>query len=180
MVRVTPPAGYVPSSTQNPADDATGDDSNIDTSRTTPSGTYESPVITLTAGGETGGGSGPSGALVAAISPWTAGQAVKRWGLEPSRVGVVGAVRDRRDPARELARGVGREPEGRGHGAGGIDAAGAGVPAGTQIFGVGDDADALYLIEEGEVDIQYPLGSGELRTVDTVVSGELIMWSALV
>ena len=54
------------------------------------------------------------------------------------------------------------------------------VPAGTQIFGVGDDADELYLIEQGEVDIQYPLGGGELRTVDTAVAGELIMWSSLV
>ncbi len=54
------------------------------------------------------------------------------------------------------------------------------ISAGTRVFDVGDDADELYLVEEGEVDIQYPLGNGELRTVDTVVSGELIMWSALV
>jgi hypothetical protein len=30
------------------------------------------------------------------------------------------------------------------------------------------------------MDIQYTLGDGELRTVDTLVAGELMMWSALV
>jgi CRP-like cAMP-binding protein len=48
------------------------------------------------------------------------------------------------------------------------------------IFEEGDVADNLYIITEGEVDIEYTLGSGEKRTVDTVVAGELIMWSALV
>ena len=54
------------------------------------------------------------------------------------------------------------------------------VPAGTVIFREDDKADDLYIIAEGEVDIQYTLGSGEQRTVDTAVAGELIMWSALV
>jgi CRP-like cAMP-binding protein len=54
------------------------------------------------------------------------------------------------------------------------------LKAGTKIFDVGDEADKLYIIEQGEVEIQYPLGSGELRTVDTAIAGELIMWSALV
>ncbi len=44
----------------------------------------------------------------------------------------------------------------------------------------GDMADKLYILVDGEVDIQYTLGSGELRTVDTIVPGELLMWSALV
>ena len=44
----------------------------------------------------------------------------------------------------------------------------------------GDKADKLYILVDGEVDIQYTLGSGELRTVDTIVPGELLMWSALV
>jgi CRP-like cAMP-binding protein len=54
------------------------------------------------------------------------------------------------------------------------------IPAGRVIFREGDKADHLYIILQGEVDIQYTLGSGEQRTVDTVVAGELIMWSALV
>ena len=54
------------------------------------------------------------------------------------------------------------------------------VPAGTVIFHEGDKAENLYILVEGEVDIDYTLGSGELRTVDTLVAGELIMWSALV
>lgn len=51
---------------------------------------------------------------------------------------------------------------------------------GTVIFQEGDVAEGLFIITEGEVDIQYTLGNGEQRTVDTVVAGELSMWSALV
>ena len=54
------------------------------------------------------------------------------------------------------------------------------VPAGTVMYCEGDKADKLFILVEGEVDIQYALGSGELRTVDTVVPGDLLMWSALV
>ena len=54
------------------------------------------------------------------------------------------------------------------------------VPAGTVMYREGDKADKLYILVEGEIDIQYTLGSGELRTVDTIVPGELLMWSALV
>lgn len=53
-------------------------------------------------------------------------------------------------------------------------------PAGETIFREGDKAEELYIVVEGEVDIQYTLGSGEQRTVDTLVPGELMMWSALV
>ena len=52
--------------------------------------------------------------------------------------------------------------------------------AGTVLFREGDKADKLYILVDGEVDIQYTLGTGELRTVDTLVPGELLMWSALV
>ena len=51
------------------------------------------------------------------------------------------------------------------------------APNGTVIFQEGDVAEGLFIIAEGEVDIQYTLGSGEPRTVDTVVAGELSMWS---
>ena len=54
------------------------------------------------------------------------------------------------------------------------------VPAGTQMFAEGDPAHHMYIIVRGQVDIQYTLGSGELRTVDTLVDGDLLVWSALV
>lgn len=54
------------------------------------------------------------------------------------------------------------------------------VPAGTEMFGEGDPATAMNLITKGEVDIQYVLGNGEHRTVDTLVDGDLLGWSALV
>jgi CRP-like cAMP-binding protein len=54
------------------------------------------------------------------------------------------------------------------------------VLAGHTVFREGDAAENLYIIVEGEVDLQYTLGSGELRTVDTLVAGELMVWSALV
>ncbi|MHB0957491.1 MAG: cyclic nucleotide-binding domain-containing protein [Pirellulaceae bacterium] len=54
------------------------------------------------------------------------------------------------------------------------------VGAEAVMYREGDKADRLYILVDGEVDIQYTLGSGELRTVDTIVPGELLMWSALV
>ena len=51
---------------------------------------------------------------------------------------------------------------------------------GSTLFCEGDKAESLYILVEGEVDLQYTLGSGELRTVDTLVDGDLILWSALV
>lgn len=54
------------------------------------------------------------------------------------------------------------------------------IPSDTVICREGDKAEQLYILVEGEMDVQYTLGSGELRTVDTIVPGELVMWSALV
>ena len=54
------------------------------------------------------------------------------------------------------------------------------VPSATTMFSEGDPAKKLYIIVKGQVDIQYTLGSGELRTVDTLVDGDLLVWSALV
>lgn len=54
------------------------------------------------------------------------------------------------------------------------------VPAGHRMFSEGDPAESLYIIVRGEVNIQYELGSGELRTVDTLVPGDLLVWSALI
>lgn len=54
------------------------------------------------------------------------------------------------------------------------------APAGTRMFGEGDPANCLYVIVKGEVNIDYILGNGEIRTVDTLVDGDLLVWSALI
>ena len=54
------------------------------------------------------------------------------------------------------------------------------LPADFRVFSEGDPARYMYIIMSGEVNIQYELGSGELRTVDTLVPGDLLVWSALV
>jgi CRP-like cAMP-binding protein len=54
------------------------------------------------------------------------------------------------------------------------------VPAGTAMFSEGDPAETLSVIVKGEVNIQYVLGDGERRTVDTLVDGDILGWSALV
>ena len=54
------------------------------------------------------------------------------------------------------------------------------IPAGTEIFREGDPASHLHVITKGEVYIQYLLGNGERRTVDTLVDGDLLCWSALI
>ena len=56
-IRATPPAGYEPTPIQTAdPDDNDNTDSNIDEARSTPAGSWESGVITLSAGGETGDG----------------------------------------------------------------------------------------------------------------------------
>ncbi|TVS10194.1 MAG: hypothetical protein EA424_25750, partial [Planctomycetaceae bacterium] len=52
--------------------------------------------------------------------------------------------------------------------------------AGETLFKQGDPAELLYVMTEGEIDLQYELGSGELRTVDTLVAGDLAVWSTVV
>ncbi len=52
--------------------------------------------------------------------------------------------------------------------------------ADTTLFSDGDRADSLYILVEGEVDLKYTLGNGEQRTVDTLVAGDLLLWSSLV
>jgi CRP/FNR family cyclic AMP-dependent transcriptional regulator len=54
------------------------------------------------------------------------------------------------------------------------------IPAGARVFNEGEPARFLYVITKGEVNIQYRLGSDELRTVDTLVAGDLLVWSALI
>ena len=54
------------------------------------------------------------------------------------------------------------------------------VRANTTMFRDGDPADHLFVVVAGEVHIQYLLGNDDLRTVDTLVEGDLLCWSALV
>jgi CRP-like cAMP-binding protein len=54
------------------------------------------------------------------------------------------------------------------------------VPAGTVMFREGDTAAHLSIILAGEIDIQYELGSGEMRTVDVLTAGDILGWSALI
>jgi CRP/FNR family transcriptional regulator, cyclic AMP receptor protein len=54
------------------------------------------------------------------------------------------------------------------------------VAAGKHLFGEGDPADAMNIIVKGEVNIEYVLGDGQHRTVDTLVDGDILGWSALV
>ncbi len=54
------------------------------------------------------------------------------------------------------------------------------VPIGTRLFSEGEAVKHLGLIVSGEVNIQYLLGNGEMRTVDTLVGGDLLGFSALI
>jgi CRP/FNR family transcriptional regulator, cyclic AMP receptor protein len=54
------------------------------------------------------------------------------------------------------------------------------IPSGTQLFVESEPVKHLAIILVGEVNIQYLLGSGEMRTVDTLVGGDLLGFSALI
>ncbi len=54
------------------------------------------------------------------------------------------------------------------------------VHAGEVLFREHEDAATLYVVQEGEVDIKYELGDGSHQTVDTLVGGDLMVWSSLV
>jgi CRP/FNR family transcriptional regulator, cyclic AMP receptor protein len=54
------------------------------------------------------------------------------------------------------------------------------IPGNTRIFNEGDSASHMLIITQGEINIEFQLGSGELRIVDTMVAGDLLGWSALV
>jgi CRP/FNR family cyclic AMP-dependent transcriptional regulator len=54
------------------------------------------------------------------------------------------------------------------------------IPAATRIFNESDPADKLSVIVRGEVHVQYLMGNGELRTVDTLVDGDILGWSAMI
>lgn len=52
--------------------------------------------------------------------------------------------------------------------------------AGDVLFREGEDATHLHIVVEGEVEIQYVLGDGSYQTVDTLIAGDLMLWSSLV
>ena len=54
------------------------------------------------------------------------------------------------------------------------------VPTGTRLCAEGEAAKTLSIILSGEVNIQYLLGNGEMRTVDTLVGGDLLGFSAMI
>jgi len=51
--------------------------------------------------------------------------------------------------------------------------------AGEALCEDGEPAEHLFIVTRGEVDIQYRLNNGESRTVDTLVTGDLVVWSAV-
>ena len=51
---------------------------------------------------------------------------------------------------------------------------------GKTLYCEGDRADAMFILVDGEVDVKYTLGNGEQRTIDTLVAGDLLVWSTLV
>jgi len=51
--------------------------------------------------------------------------------------------------------------------------------SGDALFDDGEPAAHLFVLTRGEVDVQYHLNSGEHRTVDTLVEGDIIVWSAV-
>jgi len=52
--------------------------------------------------------------------------------------------------------------------------------AGETMFIDDEPAYELFILTSGEVDISYMLNTGEERTVDTLVTGDVLVWSALI
>jgi CRP/FNR family transcriptional regulator, cyclic AMP receptor protein len=54
------------------------------------------------------------------------------------------------------------------------------IPANTRIFNEGDPVSHMLIVVKGEVNIEFLLGNGELRVIDTMSDGDLLGWSALI
>lgn len=48
------------------------------------------------------------------------------------------------------------------------------------VFREDEASDHLYIVTEGQVDVQYLLPSGKRLTVDTLCPGDFLVWSAIV
>jgi CRP/FNR family transcriptional regulator, cyclic AMP receptor protein len=55
-----------------------------------------------------------------------------------------------------------------------------GAAAGAVLFREDQPADHLFILADGEVDIRYHVGGGVYKSVDTLVGGELMVWTAVV
>lgn len=51
---------------------------------------------------------------------------------------------------------------------------------GDVLFRQDEPANHLYVVTGGEVDVEYVTGSGDHASVDTLVAGDLLGWSAVV
>ena len=54
------------------------------------------------------------------------------------------------------------------------------LKAGEWLFHEGDEADSLYLVVHGSVDLKITLSQQRLEDLETIVEGEAIGWSAFV
>jgi CRP/FNR family transcriptional regulator, cyclic AMP receptor protein len=54
------------------------------------------------------------------------------------------------------------------------------IPGETRVFNEGDPATHMLIIVRGEINIQFVLGNGELRIIDTMADGDLLGWSSLI
>jgi CRP/FNR family transcriptional regulator, cyclic AMP receptor protein len=54
------------------------------------------------------------------------------------------------------------------------------ITAGTRVFNEGDTAAHMLLIVRGEINIEFLLGDGELRVIDSMADGDLLGWSSLI
>jgi len=52
--------------------------------------------------------------------------------------------------------------------------------AGDIVFREAEASDHLYIVTDGQVDVQYLLSSGKRQTVDTLYRGDFLVWSAVV
>jgi CRP-like cAMP-binding protein len=43
-----------------------------------------------------------------------------------------------------------------------------------------DDSTQLYIVDSGQIDIQYKMPNGSRETIDTCTKGDFLVWSALV
>jgi CRP/FNR family transcriptional regulator, cyclic AMP receptor protein len=54
------------------------------------------------------------------------------------------------------------------------------ITAGARVFNEGDPASHMLVIVRGEINIEFLLGDGELRVIDSMSDGDLLGWSALI
>jgi CRP-like cAMP-binding protein len=52
--------------------------------------------------------------------------------------------------------------------------------AGDIVFRADEASDHLYIVTDGQVDVQYLMPNGRRQTVDTLNPGDFLVWSALV